>query len=363
MAGSNIEIFLDLITKNFSTNLEGAKKALKAFGKETELIGGGEFLKTAGKSIAGVFSVGAVVEGLREALRTGVELGASMSDLSERTGMSVASVYDLSEAFKDGGVDAEKLGSSVARMQRYLAKSANGKSPLLNALGLNGKDLAGARPEDAFRKIGAAINALPNSTARAAAAMAIYGKNGAELLSVFADPEFRDGGNASRIGQLLQQNAKMFKEYSNLQRKAFDTTKNGFSVGFASDMVPKLLPIANLLSKSGNFSAALGAGVSGFVTGGFTGPGGSLEALYKFYTNKGKPGETSAGGGFDMTALGIGGMPVMADSLARVGGGGNFTGDGALLGEQQKQSNYLRDIRDILSGKTPSAAANGAVFY
>ena len=219
---------------------QSLKRATSAVKEETAKMGKegfGELLGPIAKVVAAVGSVGAIMEGLHGAL----ELGTEMQELSNKTGIAVENLYGLRMAFKDSGVEAEKIGPAVAKMQKNLAASVNGggSASVLHALGLDARTLANESPDKAFEQIGASIHKLGNPTEQAAVAMQIFGKSGAELLAVFNSPSFQNAGNVSNTAKLLGENAASFKE-ANEALSHVGQKISGFFVGVASTSIPAL---------------------------------------------------------------------------------------------------------------------------
>jgi len=104
--------------------------------------------------------------------------------------------------------------------------------------------LASMDPGKAFAEIGNAISQLPNSTERAAASMAIFGKSGAELLQVFMDPNFRNVGNISETAKLLAENAGVFDKAGDALGRVGPKLQ-GLFVGIASGMTGILDSLAD----------------------------------------------------------------------------------------------------------------------
>lgn len=214
---------------------------------------------------ASVGSVAAIMHGMKG----GIELGAQMQDLSARTGIAVGDLYMLRKAFKDSGVDAERLGPAVNKMQKALAEAASGGkgASLFAGLGLNAGRLASMDPGKAFEAIGQRINQLPNSTERAAAAMQVFGRAGGELLAVFASPAFQNAGNLSNTAKILGENAAAFK----LAHEAMShvgSKLTGFFVGMSSQFVPMLMPLIEKFEKMdfSGWGQKLGTVIGNFLT-------------------------------------------------------------------------------------------------
>jgi hypothetical protein len=204
--------------------------------------GFGQLLGPIAGVIAGVGSITAIMAGMKGAL----DLGSEMVDLSNRTGIAVESLYGLKLAFKDAGVDAEKLGPSVNKMQKALAGAVGGgkEANVLKGMGLDPQALASMDSGQAFAKIGASIAALPNSTERAAASMNLFGKGGAEMLQVFMDPNFKNAGNISNTAKLLGENAGIFDKASDSLGHVGPKLQ-GLFVGMAAGATGFLDQIAN----------------------------------------------------------------------------------------------------------------------
>lgn len=190
----------------------GAFKDISAAAQKMGKSGFGDLIAPIAKVTAAVGSVGAIMGGIKGAL----DLGSEMVDLSNRTGIAVENLMGLRRGFKDAGVDAAALGPAVNKMQKSLASAVGGgkEADVLKSLGLDPQSLASADPGKAFADIGNAIAALPNSTERAAASIALFGKSGAELLQVFMDPNFKEAGNVSNAARLLGENAGVFDKAS-----------------------------------------------------------------------------------------------------------------------------------------------------
>jgi hypothetical protein len=153
---------------------------------------------------AGYISVKATMDEFKKS----IDLGGQLVDLSNKTGIGAGALYDLGEAGRDAGLTLEDITSSVTKMQKGLGTSAS--SGVLKALGLDPQALASAKPEVAFQKIGQAIANLQSPTEQTQAALALFGRGGAEMLKIFNDPSFGNGIGSSQAAQILEKNAGIF---------------------------------------------------------------------------------------------------------------------------------------------------------
>lgn len=178
MADTNLRIKIGL------TGSAEVASGLKAIG------GAASSLKTSllaiGTALAGAAGLGA----LGAAAVAAARLGGQLSDLSARTGISARSLIVLRQAFQDAGVGAEAVGGTINRLQRTIVEAASGGGAAADALaglGISAQSIATLAPEDQFAQVAAAISAIADPAQRSAAAMAIFGKSGAELLPLFAE--------------------------------------------------------------------------------------------------------------------------------------------------------------------------------
>jgi hypothetical protein len=102
-------------------------------------------------------------------------------DLANRTGIGVEALQSLQVAAKLGGVD--DVTAAFDKLTVAIGKAGeSGDTGAFDRLGLNFEQLRSMSPEEQFRAIAAAISALPGEAERAAAAVAIFGKSGAQLV-------------------------------------------------------------------------------------------------------------------------------------------------------------------------------------
>jgi hypothetical protein len=155
------------------------------------------------------------VQGLSSGFSQVLNDGGALTDLSARTGIAIDRLVVLRQAFQNAGVSGDGIGPAIGRLQKALGGiNEDGKATAgaFAALGLTVSGLAAMKPDEAFRRTGEAIAALPSPAARAEAAMAVFGRSGAELLAIFGD-----GGafaNAERqaggLGDAMSRNAAAF---------------------------------------------------------------------------------------------------------------------------------------------------------
>jgi len=202
--------------------------------------------KFAGAWIA-VKSVAHLVSAGFEHMRGALEVGDKLSNLSANTGVAVADLVVLQQEFINAGKSAEDIGPAFAKMAKSIHGDAAGET--IEKLGFKLDDLKRMTPAEQFRALGAAINGVQDPSQRAAIAMEIFGRNGAELLSVFASDGFGDA--AEQIGsqaELLGRDADLFHDVSD-KLNATGVKVRGFWVGLADQVAPVLKPLLDQFMK------------------------------------------------------------------------------------------------------------------
>jgi len=133
-----------------------------------------------------------------------------LNDFAQRTGIGVESLQGYSVAAKLAGVDTEQFGTAVQKLAVNIGKATPGDAldKSLKAINLSVRELRALSPEQQFSAIGNAISTLPTVADRAAAAVEVFGKQGAALA-----PLFREGADsieelqarAERLGLIVDE--------------------------------------------------------------------------------------------------------------------------------------------------------------
>lgn len=259
MATVSTKMVLD--TTGFNRGIKSAESSMSKF----KAVAGRAAL--AGVA-AGFAAATAAAVGLAAGVKNVLDIGGALSDLSTRTGIAAGELRVLQEAFKQNGLSADQVGPAVNKLQRALVEAGQKGGEVartFDGLGINLDQLRGMTAADQFQAIGAAINALPDPAARAAAAMQIFGRSGGELLTLFANSGALTQA-ATTVGtqaELLTKNANMFDQASDILGSV-GTKLEGFFVGVADQIVPLLMPLleqANALDFA-SIGQSLGQGIA-----------------------------------------------------------------------------------------------------
>ena len=188
--------------------------------------------------------------------------GRSARELDEagktarRLGMSMTSFQNLGQVAEEAGVSMEQMGTLLTFMTRGLGNLANGSASAQKSfgrLGLTMSDLANLSPERQFELISQRIMALPTAAERTAAAMAIFGRQGASAMGLIADAS---SGVVSEVAKLREQ---LGLNLTDTQVKGIEMMNDavgrmslvfqGFINQFVAGLAPAITTVANLFVK------------------------------------------------------------------------------------------------------------------
>lgn len=223
----------DADDSRLSAVLAGIEKRLKRVASGMAEIGA-----TAAKMLAApVAALAALGVGVKSAL----DYGGHISDLSANTGIAVKDLMALEQEFANAGKTAEDVGPIIGKMQKNLESGAAGG--VLRQLGVDMEALRQKSPLEQFHEIGKALNGIQDPAERVSALMAIFGKQGASLGAMFSSAGFGDA--AAQVGsqaELLNKDAALFDDVSD-KLNLVGTKVRGFFVGVADKVAPVLKPL------------------------------------------------------------------------------------------------------------------------
>jgi hypothetical protein len=170
------QAFIEMGLNNdpLTKGLKAAESQLKGFGIAVTQIG-------AAAGAAGA----AITVPLLAMAKIFAEGTSALQHMSERTGISIEALSALGYAAKQTGLDLSEVEIAIKKMQKSMTAGSleNQQAAQTFAnLGLNVKKLEQLKPEEAFEVLAQRISEIPNPTAKAGAAMLIFGKSGTSIL-------------------------------------------------------------------------------------------------------------------------------------------------------------------------------------
>lgn len=231
--------------KALNKALGDIQKQVAAVGKGLQSLGGR-------MAVAGASAVTAFVG----ATKIFANAGDALRDMSLRTGASVEALSSLGYVAAQSGTDLETLEGGMRRMAKVLESARGGNkaaAAAFESLGISLAELSSLSPDDQLLRIGDALAAIPDPTARAAAAMKVFGKNGTALL-----PMLREGSTriremqdeARRLGIVMStEDANAADEFNDALAKLKYVIAGGANAIGAS-LAPTLTAFANATSEA-----------------------------------------------------------------------------------------------------------------
>ena len=165
------------------------------------------------------------------------------NDLAQRLGMSVESLQALQMAAKLSGIDDATV--ALQKLTVAIGNAAeSGKTEAFTNLGLDFAALQAMSPEKQFRAVQAAIAALPTPAERAAAAVALFGRSGVELLPLMNQNLAEIEERMRRLGAVV--GADQVEAIGSMN-DALDMVKATFD-GIIGTVVGNLAPVVESLA-------------------------------------------------------------------------------------------------------------------
>jgi hypothetical protein len=211
------------------------------------------FMSTFSNVAAPLAALGSLA-GAFAAVKSSLDMGGRLSDISSQTGIAVGDLVVLEQAFKNAGLGAEQVGPSINRLQRAIVQAGQGgtgASDTFAKLGLSLAQLESQSPSEQFKSVATAIQGIQSPAARTAAAMEIFGKSGGKMLTLFSDSN-AFATAATQVGGLagvMAANAGSFDSISD-SLGAASLKGQQLSAAFTAALAPALERIATTLDQT-----------------------------------------------------------------------------------------------------------------
>lgn len=188
-----VNVSITASTGGLTAGLSRATKSLGSFaGRVSSTLNPLRMLSSVAQSTFGQLALFSMARGAINTL-TGMASAAAenvdqLSKLSRRLGMTYGELAGFKLAGDLAGVGIETIGAAMTKADVAMQRAAGGSKTAQAAfatLGLTAERLQGMSSADRFEEIATAISRLPTSAERAAAAVALFGRSGAQLLPLF----------------------------------------------------------------------------------------------------------------------------------------------------------------------------------
>jgi hypothetical protein len=190
---------------DFEKGIASARREFEAFGKAVASgVGLGAGFAVGEKAAEALIgSVKAVASAVVDSIASFAKMGSELSDMSAKTGLSTKALQEFGFAARLTGTSTEAMGKAVNQMQKHIIAG----DAAFGALGLSVGKLKSMDPEKAFQQVGDAIKNLRTPTEQAAAAMAVFGKAGADILPAIKQGLAESAAEAEKLGLVLSEHA------------------------------------------------------------------------------------------------------------------------------------------------------------
>ena len=232
-----LRIKADVQGENNIRRLGNSMQGLQGQAKNAAL--GFNSLKGAVAGFGAAIAGSALVAGLSAVVKKSIDAGDELFNLQAKTGVAANTLIGIGNAAKLADVDIGTLGKGLTKLNVNLVKAAEGNEDLarkFQALGVNVKDANGqVVPADkALKQIADRFADMPDGAQKAAAAVALFGKSGADLI-----PLLNEG--AASMDKFTYKIGEDFAARSDL----FNDTITEFGIktqGFGLELTDALLP-------------------------------------------------------------------------------------------------------------------------
>jgi hypothetical protein len=227
-------------------------------------------LQGAVAGLGAAFAGLSVVTSIKGALTMADEIGK----LAQKTGVAVESFSKLSYAAKLSDVSNEQLATGLKKLSQNMTEAAAGTGQVqkyFQALGVSVTDGAGKlkSADTVMGELAGKFAGMEDGAAKTAAAMAIFGKSGADLIPLL---NAGSGGLASmadeaqRLGLVMSTDMAKGAETFNDNLTKLTAASQGLSITLGNEMLPGLIGITNAMVeavKEGSALKAIWVGLGG----------------------------------------------------------------------------------------------------
>jgi hypothetical protein len=234
--------FVELSTKDakFQSGLKTAEQRFKTFG--TALMGVGASLVGSG--------VGWGMT-LYHLAQHAAEAGASLYEMSERTGLSVESLSQFKHAAGQSGLAMEDFETAVKKMQKAIA--SNDSQKMFAKLGLSLGELRKMDPHEQLVMIASAFGRISNPAMKTGAALELFGKAGTRMIPMLS--EGAEGlqemlEEAEKLGLVMSGDDAEGAHRMHQQMKTLAEITERAKVVIGTGFIPVLVALNNLDIKS-----------------------------------------------------------------------------------------------------------------
>lgn len=238
-----IKIQCDTIDLN-DAMVKAEKQAQDSFGKISKAVG------------VAMLAVGAAITATAAlSVKNFASMAHEVELLSMKTGFSAKTLSELKYAADLTGTSIGGLAVGIKRMQVVMTEASSGSKQAiedLNRIGLKYSELAGLKPEDQFKKVLVALSNISDPAARAAAAVALFGRSGTDLIPMLANGEqgLKDFAQAAAdAGVVLDESTMKIGADAQEAFEKLGKSVEGVKNTIALALIPVIKPVIDGIAK------------------------------------------------------------------------------------------------------------------
>lgn len=217
-------------------------------------------------TVAAVAIVGTVGAKLIEMTRASADAGDELLRLSNRTGISVEALSKFQFIAQQTDTSVDTITATINRLGQNLASGSKQTTSAIRSIGLSVDDIRKLKPDQAFNTIITAIGKVPDAGKRAAAGVAIFGKQFREIAQLTREDMAGLGKQAEDLGLVFTEEFAVAGDRFNDAMGAVGMTVDALKTRLGAEFLPVAIAFVETFGKA--FTDALIA--AGKTTGGLT---------------------------------------------------------------------------------------------
>lgn len=205
---------------------------------------------TLGATALKAFATVQVAQSVSGMVTSNINLADSLNDLRQRTGVAVEQLAKYKVAAELSGTSLETVAGSFNKLNKNLVDALDGTGPAANAFKAMGIDIMGVNGElknaDVITKeIAELFKRFPDGPQKAALAMAVFGKQGAELI-----PLLNEGAESiEKMSLNIDQNFATAADAFNDKMGIMKANVLQFKLDITKEMLPAVSDAADKLNE------------------------------------------------------------------------------------------------------------------
>jgi hypothetical protein len=254
---ANLDAILKISAKGDASGLAGLNAGIRGIekaGKDANSALGG-MGKILGSVTGGVLALGAGLSaaGVVAFAKGAIDAADNMRDLSQKTGVSVENLSRFQQAAEKSGTTIEGVGNAMVKLSRGMAAAAEtGEGPAaeaLQTLGISAVDAAGKlrSTDQVMLEVSDRFQQMPDGAQKAALAVQLFGKAGAEMIPVLNEGRQAIEGLAATMSTEFANKADAYNDSLAATKAVFGQ----IGMEIANQLLPYLSSAVDWIAKVG----------------------------------------------------------------------------------------------------------------